>query len=97
MGPRAPAVAPRPTLSSTSARNKRIPEERWTRTQQPTQLLTQPPQPAHSTEALQPPPAGWSLHRHPALPVALPPALGARASGQQGVEGRMLGSKADAD
>ncbi len=52
------------------------------------------------TGAQQPPPAGWSLYWPPALPVVLPPALGAwalRASGRQGVVGRMLGPKADAD
>ncbi len=44
--------------------------------------------------------AGLSLHRPPALPVVLPPALGAwalQASGRLGVVGRMLGPKADAE
>ena len=57
-----------------------------------------PATPPHGAQ--QPPPAGWSLHWPPALPVVLPPALGAwalRASGRLGVVGRMLGPKAVAD
>jgi hypothetical protein len=81
--------------SSASLRTKRIPEQRQTRTQLPTQLPTPPHPPICRTGALQPPPARCNLHRPPALPGALPPALVARASGWQ-VVGRMLGPKADA-
>ncbi len=54
----------------------------------------------HLTGELQQQQAGWSLHLPPALPVVLSPVLGAwalRASGWQGVVGRMLGPKTDAD
>jgi hypothetical protein len=60
------------------------PEQHSRRTLQQMQMLTPPPPPPSSTGALQQLPAGWSLHRPPALPVVLPPALGARASGWQG-------------
>ncbi len=59
----------------------------------------QSPPPSRLTGEQQLQPAGLSLHRPPALPVVLPPALGAwalQASGQLGVVGRMLGPKADA-
>jgi hypothetical protein len=73
-------------------------QEDTTTTLPPTQQPTPPPPPPSRTVAWQPQQAGWSLQLCRALPVALPPALGARASGSrwQGVVGRML-PKADAN
>ncbi len=65
----------------------------------PTPKLMPSPPPPRLTGVQQPQQAGWSLHLPPALPVVLPPALGAwalRASRQLGVVGRMLGPKDDA-
>ncbi len=64
------------------------------RTPPQTQPPMQSPPPPRLTGEQQQQPAGLSLHRAPALPVVLPPALGAwalRASGRLGVVGRMLG------
>ena len=67
--------------SSSKLRTKRMLDQRQTMTQPPTQLLTLPPPPSRRTGACQPQPAGWGLQAVLlALPVALPPALGARAS-----------------
>jgi hypothetical protein len=70
-----------------SSRTKRIPEQRWMRTPPPTAPPMQSTPPPRLTGAQQPQQVGWSLHRPPALPVVLPPALGAwmlRASGRLG-------------